>query len=171
MGLFTALWFILPAYVANGGACGIHDSRPVDGGRRAWDGRRIIGDGVTWGGYLSGTTFAILFSILQWYVAPSYYPIADASLTQAAALGFLLGFGALTGDLAESFLKRRLGIERGQPLPLLDQWDFLVGALAFSLIIVRPRLLDVAILFVITPFIHRGTNYLSNRAGLKDVPW
>ena len=171
MGLLTALWFIIPAYVANAGACGIHNNKAVDGGRNAWDGRRIIGDGVTWGGYLAGTSLAIAASIIQFLAAKQHFPIADAGLAEAAALGFLLGFGALTGDLVESFFKRRLGIERGRPLPLLDQWDFLIGALLFSAVIVRIPLIDVAILFAITPFVHRGTNFLSNRAGLKDVPW
>jgi CDP-2,3-bis-(O-geranylgeranyl)-sn-glycerol synthase len=171
MGLLTALWFIIPAYVANGGACGIHNNKPVDGGRYAWDGRRIIGDGVTWGGYLAGTSLAVAASVLQYLVAKQHFPIADAGIAEAAALGFLLGFGALTGDLVESFFKRRLGIERGRPLPLLDQWDFLIGALLFSALIVRIPLVDIAILFVITPFVHLGTNYLSNKAGLKGVPW
>lgn len=171
MGLLTAIWFIIPAYIANAGACGIHNNMAVDGGRMAWDGRRIIGDGVTWGGYAAGTSMAVVISVLQFLVAKEHFPIAGASVAEAAALGFLLGFGALTGDLVESFLKRRFGIERGRPLPLFDQWDFLIGALAFSALMVRIPLVDVAILFVITPFVHRGTNFLSNRVGLKDVPW
>lgn len=171
MGLFTAIWFILPAYVANGGACAIHNKKPVDGGRNAWDGRRLIGDGVTWGGLLSGTILAMAFSVIQLALLPDYYIIEDATYLEATGLGFLLGFGALMGDLGESFLKRRFGIKRGNPLPLLDQWDFLVGALLFASLLVVPPLLDIAILFAVTPLVHYGSNYFSYKVGLKDVPW
>jgi len=171
LGLETAIWFILPAYVANGGACGIHGKRPLDFGKIAWDGKRLVGDGVTWGGFMSGTTLAIITCLIQFYVAKDRFPLSDATAFDAALLGFLLGFGALFGDMVESFFKRRLGIKRGTPLPLLDQWDFLIGALVFSSLIVQIPSKDIVILFIITPAIHFGTNFLSNRAGLKDVPW
>lgn len=171
MGLLAAIWFILPAYVANGGACAIHNTKPVDGGRLAWDGRRIVGDGVTYGGFLAGTSLAMAMSLVQFLLAPELFPIADASYADALLLGFLLGFGALFGDMTESFFKRRMGIARGRPLPLLDQWDFLIGALVFASIIYIPPVTDIAILFVLTPLIHYGTNVMSNKVGLKDVPW
>lgn len=160
--------------MANGGACLIHNNRPVDGGRVAWDGNRLIGDGVTWGGLLSGTSMAIVFSMLQFLFSTrylDYYPIQNATIYDAAILGGLLGFGALFGDMSESFLKRRLGIKRGQPLILLDQWDFLVGALLFASIVHVPPSMDILILFILTPVIHFGTNFLSNKVGLKEVPW
>ena len=174
MGLLTALWFILPAYVANGGACLLHNKWPVDGGRKAWDGNRLIGDGVTWGGLLSGTVFAIIFSLIQYALYQNfldYYPIAQATVYEAVALGTLLGFGALFGDMSESFFKRRVGLKRGEPLILLDQWDFLIGALLFSSLIVRIPTTDLLILFLLTPLIHYGSNVFSNKIGLKDVPW
>ncbi|MBN1786501.1 MAG: CDP-2,3-bis-(O-geranylgeranyl)-sn-glycerol synthase [Candidatus Methanofastidiosa archaeon] len=171
MGFFTAFWFILPAYVANGGACLIHNKRPVDGGRIAWDGNRFIGDGVTWGGLLSGTVMAIVFSILQFLLLPDHYPIEGATIYEAAALGALLGFGALFGDMTESFFKRRLGIKRGEPLILFDQWDFLLGALLLSSIMFVPPMNDILILLLLTPLIHFGANFTSNKVGLKDVPW
>jgi CDP-2,3-bis-(O-geranylgeranyl)-sn-glycerol synthase len=171
VGLLTAIWFILPAYVANGGACAIHNTKPVDGGRYAWDGRRIIGDGVTYGGFAAGTAFAMAIAVVQFLIAPDHFPLADASLFDAALLGFLLGFGALFGDMTESFFKRRLGIARGRPLPLLDQWDFLIGALVFASFVYIPPVIDIVILFILTPLIHYGTNVMSNKVGIKDVPW
>ncbi|MHC1604695.1 MAG: CDP-2,3-bis-(O-geranylgeranyl)-sn-glycerol synthase [Candidatus Methanofastidiosia archaeon] len=171
MGLISALWFILPAYFANGGALNLHDNRPVDGGKVAWDKNRLIGDGVTWGGFVSGTTMAVALAILQFILFKDRFPIPDTSIVQAGELGFLLGFGALFGDLVESFFKRRLGIKRGNPLPLFDQWDFLIGAILFSSIMVRIPIKDILILFIITPIIHYATNVFSNRIGLKDVPW
>ena len=46
-------------------------------------------------------------------------------------IGFLLGFGALLGDALGSFIKRRMGIGRGKPAPILDQIDFLIVATCF----------------------------------------
>jgi CDP-2,3-bis-(O-geranylgeranyl)-sn-glycerol synthase len=45
------------------------------------------------------------------------------SLTQA----LLLSIGALLGDIAGAFIKRRLGISQGGPAPILDQLGFLVA--------------------------------------------
>ena len=116
MGLLTALWFILPAYVANGGACLLHNKWPVDGGRKAWDGNRLIGDGVTWGGLLSGTVFAIIFSLIQYALYQNfldYYPIAQATVYEAVALGTLLALaiGVFTAFAQEWVARMRAETE------------------------------------------------------------
>jgi len=41
--------------------------------------------------------------------------------------GVLLSIGALVGDAAGSFIKRRLNISPGKHCMLLDQVDFVVG--------------------------------------------
>jgi len=41
----------------------------------------------------------------------------------------------------------------------------------FASIIYIPSVTDIVILFVLTPLIHYGTNVMSNKVGLKDVPW
>ena len=45
----------------------------------------------------------------------------------------LIPLGALLGDLTGAFIKRRLGIQPGGLLPIVDQIDFVVGAVVFSL--------------------------------------
>jgi CDP-2,3-bis-(O-geranylgeranyl)-sn-glycerol synthase len=79
--------------------------------------------------------------------------------------------GALLGDLTGAFLKRRLNIAPGGLLPVIDQIDFVVGAVVFSypLGIVSWEL-AVAVL-IITPPIHLLTNYLAYRLKLKSNPW
>ena len=47
---------------------------------------------------------------------------------------FLSALGAMTGDAIGAFIKRRLNMKPGQAAPILDQWDFVFGALAFALI-------------------------------------
>ena len=79
--------------------------------------------------------------------------------------------GALLGDLAAAFLKRRLGIAPGGLLPIVDQIDFVVGALLFSLpLAIIYWELAVAVL-VITPPIHLFTNFLAYKLKLKKNPW
>jgi hypothetical protein len=45
------------------------------------------------------------------------------------ATGLRFGFGAVAGDAAKSFFKRRLAIAPGSPWIPFDQLDFAVGAL------------------------------------------
>ena len=100
----------------------------------------------------------------------------------AAAFGVsaLLAFGALLGDLGGAFLKRRMHKARGTKAPLLDQYDFVVGALLVSLAVPSwsiPRffsgdaLLGLAAIIVITPVLHRTVNLVGYRIGKKHEPW
>jgi CDP-2,3-bis-(O-geranylgeranyl)-sn-glycerol synthase len=75
------------------------------------------------------------------------------------------------GDLAGAFLKRRLGIAPGELLPIVDQVDFVVGAILFSLpLTVLYWELAIAVL-IITPPIHLFTNFLAYKLKLKNNPW
>jgi CDP-2,3-bis-(O-geranylgeranyl)-sn-glycerol synthase len=84
-----------------------------------------------------------------------------------------LSLGALLGDLAGAFVKRRLGIAPGGLLPVIDQVDFVVGAVLFSLPVATSILsweLIVAAL-LITPPLHLLTNFAAYKLGLKNNPW
>jgi len=160
--LVQLLLFILPAYIANSTPVIFGGGTPMDFGKNAWDGRRCLGDGKTWRGFIAGIAFGTLTGI------------AEASLLQDDSfilLGFLLSYGALTGDLVGSFLKRRLGMERGQPTFIIDQLPFLVFALAMAYPVRFPGWAESAFLAVLTYFLHVSTNYLANKVGLKKVPW
>ncbi|GAI48998.1 unnamed protein product, partial [marine sediment metagenome] len=49
-----ALWFILPAYVANATPVVLGGGKPIDSGKKFTDGRPIFGAGKTWRGFVSG---------------------------------------------------------------------------------------------------------------------
>ncbi len=154
---------ILPAYIANSVPVLSRGKHPVDFGRSMGDGRRVLGDGKTFEGILVGLFFGSLVGILGGALLGE---VAYFSL-----LSFMLALGALVGDMIGAFLKRRLGIARGAPAPVLDQLDFVVGALLF----VAPfyPLAPEQILFIIlvTPPIHLFTNYMAYKLGLKPHPW
>ncbi len=91
----------------------------------------------------------------------------------------LLATGALLGDLVKSFLKRRLGKERGgESWFLADQYDLVVGSFLLILIIDPPQWLSwnitlpIAVwIIVMTPLLHRVVNIIGYYIGVKEVPW
>ncbi len=161
----SAIYFFLPAYVANTAAGVFGHGRPVDLGKNFIDGRRIFGDGVTIRGSASGIVAGTIAGLLQ-DLLESGNPI-----DQKIFLAFLLSVGAIAGDAAGSFIKRRLGMPKGSPLFPLDQLNFVVGGLVFaSLFDVRP-IIEIAALLVITPLGHLAVNRIGYQLKLKDVPW
>ncbi|HJW97292.1 MAG TPA: CDP-2,3-bis-(O-geranylgeranyl)-sn-glycerol synthase [archaeon] len=175
--LVEAIWLILPAYAANGLTPiiglrkGLH---PIDGGRRL-KGEPLFGPGKTWEGLVFGTLVGGLIGLIEMLVYPylpfSVSPVPLDIIPMSILLGLLLGFGAMFGDLGGSFIKRRLKIQRGKPAPILDQEDFLVGALLFSLLLVSLKWDWVILLAVITPVIHIVANGIGYLIKVKKQPW
>ena len=95
-------------------------------------------------------------------------PIAT-DLHSGIMIGFLLGFGALLGDALGSFIKRRMGIGRGKPAPILDQLDFIIVALILVSLVVELNLLCVVLAIILTLFIHLIANTGAYLLGMKDV--
>lgn len=171
-----ALWLVIPAYGANGLVPIIKGRHPIDGGKRLRDGQPVFGPGKTWEGLIFGcfvgavlgTIEMLAFPCLPWGAAS---PVVLTIVPMGPLLGFLLGFGAMLGDLAGSFIKRRFRIGRGKPAPLLDQEDFLVGALLFALLMVPIKLEWVIILAVLTPIFHWVANGIAYLARIKKEPY
>ncbi len=176
-----SIYFMIPAYLANGSALVFGGGTPLDFGHNARDGRRICGDGVTWRGTIGGGLFGMfigfLLAILAEYGFATYYfniissniSIVSGFIPQGLLLGFLLGFGALIGDSIGSFIKRRLNFERGKPVPLLDQLDFVVVSLIFASFIVQLNWEMVLIILIVSVFLHLGANVFAYLINLKDV--
>ncbi|MFB6219030.1 MAG: CDP-archaeol synthase, partial [Halobacteriaceae archaeon] len=93
------------------------------------------------------------------------------------AAAVALPAGALLGDIAASFLKRRTGCERGAPFPGIDQLDFVAGALAVAALATpawvgatfTPPVLVAVV--VVTPVLHVATNAGAYLLGLKAEPY
>jgi len=175
--VFTTVWLLLPAYTPNNFAVVFGGGKPIDFGRNFIDGKRILGNGKTIRGFIAGVLGGIFVGHLQLLIENIFnfgiYSFIEYSsfLTLVSALAF----GAMTGDIIGSFIKRRAGFERGQSFPLLDQLGFLVVAFLFASfftgfkILFRIQIIIAA--FIITPVLHLLTNYIAYRLGLKDVPW
>jgi len=175
--LVEAIWLILPAYASNGltPLIGLKKgNHPIDGGRK-FRGQPLFGEGKTWEGLIFGTFLGGLIGLVEMLAYP-YLPFSLSPeplniIPMTPILGLLLGFGALAGDIAGSFIKRRLRISRGKHAPLLDQEDFLIGALLLSLLLVSLEIEWVILLAVITPVLHITANAIGYLLKIKKQPW
>jgi CDP-2,3-bis-(O-geranylgeranyl)-sn-glycerol synthase len=175
--LATAIWAMLPAYLPNNVAVVVGGGPPIDGGR-TWDGERLLGDGKTWRGTAGGWLAGLLLALGLNQVQPAAADLLGVGLpTFPLAAALALPFGAMLGDVGASFLKRRTGRERGAPFPLVDQLDFVAGALLVALLAAPGWTLTVftpvviLAVLVLTPLLHVLTNGIAYVLGLKDEPW
>jgi CDP-2,3-bis-(O-geranylgeranyl)-sn-glycerol synthase len=158
--IIGAMKFIFPAYCANAVPVIAGGGKPMDFGKNFFDGKRVFGNNKTYRGFFFGLAVGIAVGLVECFLFG--YPILFSVLSP---------LGALLGDLAAAFLKRRLGIAPGGLFPVVDQVDFVVGALLFSLpLAIVSWELAVAVL-IITPPIHLVTNFVAYKLGLKKNPW
>jgi CDP-2,3-bis-(O-geranylgeranyl)-sn-glycerol synthase len=173
--LVEAVWLVIPIYAANGLVPLVRGKVPIDFGKKFIDGRRILGPGKTIEGFIAGCFFGALIGLVEQLAFP-YLPweLSEVPLMIVAMsplLGFVLGFGAMTGDSAGSFIKRRLNLKRGRPAPLLDQLDFIVGALLISSLVINVKLEWFIMLVVLTPVIHLLACVIGYLLHVKKEPW
>lgn len=160
--LADALWYALPAYLANATPTLFGGGQAIDGGRLFRDGKPVFGPHKTIRGFLVGVLFATLTGIGQ---ALSLGP------PSRLFVGPLQGVGAMVGDLMGSFIKRRRGIAPGDPLPVLDQLDFVLVALLFSFWLEPLDWATFLVILLLTPVLHLSTNALAYALGIKEKPW
>lgn len=172
--LVESVWLILPAFAANGLVPLIKGKHPIDSGRKLVM-HRVFGPGKTWEGLIAGAVIGVIIAMIEQLAYPflpwhiSEVPLNIVPMT--AQLGLLLGLGAMLGDLAGSFIKRRFGIKRGSPAPLLDQLDFIIGSLLFASVLVVIGLEWWIMLLVITPVIHWVTCLIGYAFKVKKTPY
>jgi CDP-2,3-bis-(O-geranylgeranyl)-sn-glycerol synthase len=176
--LVVAFWAMLPAYVPNNAAVLAGGGPPIDGGR-TMNGERLLGDGKTWQGTVAGIAAGALLAAIQNAVRPLLDPVVPAALPAPFPPAVLVALpaGAMLGDIVASFLKRRIGRERGAALPGIDQLDFVVLALALTALVAPAwfaatfSLPVLAVVLVITPVLHVTTNVVAYKLSLKSEPW
>ena len=185
--IFTVLWIMGPAYIANSVAVLTGGRYPIDNGRTLSDGNRILGDGKTWSGLLGGTLGGIVFGLL---LDSGDSRMALENLTgekheqslwgnNPILVFSLLSFGALFGDMTASFYKRRQNLQRGDKFAILDMYDFIFMSLLLCFMFQQNWLLSWILdggvplftILILTPFLHRGVNIIGYNIGVKNEPW
>jgi len=179
IGVLSAILAFIPALIANPLAVIFGGGTPIDGGLKI-HGKRILGDGKTWRGLLGGGLAGGLVTIAFNFLVSPFINIFPQSISTYIII-FALSFGALFGDMMASFLKRRLGRKRGAKTPVIDQYDFVIGAFLLTFIVDHNWVLNtyfsgdgwiaLIILIIGIPLLHRIVNIIGYKLGLKNEPW
>jgi len=156
--IIEALKFIFPAYCANAIPVITGGGLPLDFGKRFSDGKPIFGKNKTFRGLFSGLAVGTAVGFVE-----------SVFFDYPRTFGLWLSLGALFGDLAAAFTKRRLGLSPGDMLPVVDQVGFIIGAVLFSLPVWSSELF--ATVLIVTPPIHLLTNFAAYKLGVKSNPW
>jgi CDP-2,3-bis-(O-geranylgeranyl)-sn-glycerol synthase len=152
---------MFPAYCANAVPVLVGGGLSMDFGKKFVDGRPVFGKNKTFRGFFAGLAVGTVAGLAESLFFK--YPLM---------FGLLLSLGALFGDLAGAFIKRRLAIPPGGLLPVVDQLDFILGAILFSLPLSMGLGWGLFVtILVITPPIHLLTNFAAYKLGLKRNPW
>jgi CDP-2,3-bis-(O-geranylgeranyl)-sn-glycerol synthase len=169
--IFLAIWFFLPAGVANATPVVANKipvlknwKTPLDFGR-SYKGIRVLGPNKTWRGLLTGTIIAGVVALLQFTAHNN-----GGTWLGAFGLGALMGLGALTGDAIESFIKRQRGVPAGHSWFPFDQIDYIIGGLLIIYPFTRLPLHIIALIFVSFFGLHLLVAYIGYLLHLKDRP-
>ena len=138
---------------------------PIDFGLKI-KGKRLLGNNKTFRGLVFGIVGAIIFVFLQKTMFPDF-GIIDYTNVNFVLLGFLLGFGALFGDIIESFFKRQLRIKPGQSFVPFDQIDWILGSLVFVSFYVQLGVFDWVVAILLFGLLHPLINLVGYYLGIK----
>jgi CDP-2,3-bis-(O-geranylgeranyl)-sn-glycerol synthase len=158
------MYFMLPVYLAN-------MAPPF---MRFWPwwnppiSRRWLGDHKTLLGFGLGIVVALLTTFVQAQLdwAGSLVPYSEWPL-----LGIAFGIGAMGGDSAKSFVKRKIGIAPGARWIPVDQLDFVVGALLIVWPWASITWSDVAVILVLSFLGDIAVNHAAYWMGIRDTRW
>lgn len=166
--IIKLLLYIAPLYFANSSAMLSGGKTPLDLDRNFADGRPVFGRGKTFKGTLFGIAVGTGVSAILVITMPE---VTGMLSKDYLLLGFLLSAGAIFGDIAASFFKRRSNITQGTQVFVVDQLDFVVGGMIFGSVLYVPQFYEMIIICIATLIIHRASNFVAFKIKLKGVPW
>ncbi len=141
---------MLPAMAANAAPTLFskikHLSKPIN--------EKIFGRNKTW----RGLVIAVLAGILVYFAMVKLELLAPPAIGENYAfriilMGFLLGFGAIGGDLVKSFFKRKAGVGPGESFPPWDQIDHVLGMVILTFPVYFYSLPQIMLMLVLGGFI------------------
>lgn len=176
--VLQALYLYLPALIANMVPVLVKNiplfDCPVDFGKR-FRGKRIFGSHKTMRGVFFSVIIAMAIAFLQKAVYEFNFvktiSVIDYSSFNVLLLGFLLGLGAMCGDMIKSFFKRQFNIMPGKPWIPFDQIDFILGATLFMLIVYAVPLKIFFTMFVAGIILHMLFNRIGYWLKIQKDKW
>ena len=171
--IISAVYFMIPAYCANMTPVLVRKvpflNYPVDFNRLI-KGKPIFGKNKTFRGFFFGMIVSTLIAYLQ-YIIPYKPQIIYLDYSVWPIIGILMGFGALFGDLIESFIKRRLSLSPGRRFVPWDQTDFVIGALLLISFISIPPISLIITCLLLSFVLHIAVNHIAYFAGIRKGKW
>lgn len=177
--ILTCLYLMLPAFLANMMPVMMKNhlkwlAKPIDFNIQL-NNQPLFGSHKTFRGFVVGIAAALVVAYLQkvFYSYPTLQSISYLNYNEVNIwlVGFLLGFGALFGDLVKSFVKRRLNKPSGSMFFPWDQLDSWIGAMLFISLIKSLTLPMILFYILVIPLFHLATNYMGYKLKLKEVMW
>lgn len=131
-------------------------ARPVDGGSKAPDGRRLLGDAKTW----RGCAVSLIGTMA-----------VGCCMNVAPAVAMRFGLLSMGGDIVASFLKRRIGIAVHGRSPVLDQLPEAILPFVFLRRQLATRRRDVIEAIFVFTVLEEPLSRVLFRLGLRDRPF
>lgn len=122
---------------------------------------KIFGNHKTWRGIFVAILFGGLMGIILFFIKPLF----------PWWFGFILGAGAILGDLIKSFFKRCFNIAPGQRWFPFDQLDWVIGGLLAAEIFWPVSWQVWLILLLLGIILHLLTCHIGFWLKVKPTPW
>jgi CDP-2,3-bis-(O-geranylgeranyl)-sn-glycerol synthase len=175
--ILKSLYTTLPAIIANMAPLIVKNvgflDFPVDF-NKTFRGKPVLGPNKTFRGLLAGVVFSIAVLNLQYllYVLTGFdFTLYDFKAINFELLGFLMGFGVITGDMVKSFFKRQCNIGPGERFIPWDQIDCVLGGLVFGRIAWAFPLTYALLIIIMTFIMHITIRFTAFYLGLNDSKW
>ena len=176
MFVLKCFYLMLPAYFANMAPVIV---KKIDilayqlDFNKEMNNKPILGKNKTFRGLVFGVIFAIIIAYSQFLLSNNQFfkNLQFFDYQNWILLGFLMGLGALTGDLVKSFFKRRLGIKPGEKFVPFDQTDFVFGALVFVMPIFDITLRIFLTSLLLSFILHMIVNHIAFFLKIRNEKW
>ena len=174
--ILKCFYLMLPAYFANMAPVIVKKinlfAAPIDFNKKINE-KPLLGKNKTFRGLIFGVIFAIIIAYLQFllYDKEFFNDISFLDYQNWLLIGFLMGLGALTGDLIKSFFKRRIGIKPGEKFIPFDQTDFVVGAFIFIMPFLNLTIKIFIVSLVLSFILDIIVNHLAFYFGIRNEKW
>jgi CDP-2,3-bis-(O-geranylgeranyl)-sn-glycerol synthase len=185
--ILKSTYFLIPAYLANMAPPLVKKIKlleflkiPVDHGKKFSDGKVLFGKNKTYRGFVVGAIGGIIGAYLQMFLFQFtlFQKVSISGIDYnnhiiVLLIGLLMGLGAITGDLIESFFKRRINVNPGESLKPWDQIDLVLGAYLFVLPITYLYLSWSVFLcsIIMTFFLHVLVNHIAFYLHIRNEKW
>lgn len=133
--------------------------------------KKLFGENKTYRGLFFGIFASILTAFLQKELSALFqkFEILNYNEINILLFGFMLGLGALTGDLLKSFIKRKLNIVPGKSFPIFDQIDWIIGSTIVLIFYIKININFVFLSIFTLGILHLFTNIISYKLKIRKT--